>query len=920
MTLKKILLLVISLASFLTASAQVGIGTTNPDASSILDLTSTSKGFLPPRMTTTDRDAIASPSEGLVVFNTTKQCLEIYNLAETTWKSLCGDESSSAEFSPDCATLSVNGTYYTGVELDGGTNYISLNVNVTELGSYAVLCNAGGMVFVDSGTFSALGTQQIILRGQGFPANQGLNYLSFAINNTVCSAVVNVQNGLAIVSSCGTATLSGQVIAGQTYASGDLSLTLDGINYTGGDVYGISTSDVNGIALSSPLQGSFSSVSPATLELEITGTPLIPGNTVLNYEINTQSGCTVTVPVTSGTGLASGVTCTGTLSGTYQVATAMTASNTKVISLTVSTTGTFNLRTNTENGVYFSVNYTAGATGAQNVTLTATGTPLASGTYTYTVNVSNAATTFVSCAFNVTFAVPSGFPNFDTPRCAPLGAAYTYVKASNTQASDFFFFFYIGTTTNRLKNRPFALYGSAKAVKMSADGLTLVVGAMGEDATTAGGQINNGATNQGATYIYTRANTTPAFAFQAYIKATNGGANDYFGNSIDISNDGNTVIIGATGEDGNGTGVNPVDNNSSAGSGAAYVFTRSGSTWSQLAYLKANNTAASDYFGYNVAVSGDGNRFAVSAMYEDGSSIGVNGADNNSANNAGAVYVFNRSGSTITFGSRVKSNNIGADDYFGASLDLDDAGTTLAVGAPTEDGSGLNVNPASNNSFKAAGAAYTFFFNGTTWAQQAYIKPSNTTANQRFGYDVSLAGNGNRLVVGAPEEDGTLVASTGTTNSGAVYLYERSGSTWTTKQRIKADNFGASDAFGFRVQYSNDGTTIAVGSPWEDTSVAAATCTTFTPNNSLADSGAVYLFKDNVSSFIQSGFVKMRTESTASAGATASDYLGYSVTLSGDGKSVATGMPSEDGSSMNVNNAINNGAGVSGAVMVFTAN
>ena len=103
-----------------------------------------------------------------------------------------------------------------------------------------------------------------------------------------------------------------------------------------------------------------------------------------------------------------------------------------------------------------------------------------------------------------------------------------------------------------------------------------------------------------------------------YIKASNTGAFDFFGISINLSRDGNTLAVGASTEDSNATGINNGNqaNNLTNASGVVYVFTRSGTTWIQQAYIKASNTGAGDQFGQSVSLSGDGNTLAVGAFGE----------------------------------------------------------------------------------------------------------------------------------------------------------------------------------------------------------------------------------------------------------------------------------------------------------------
>jgi hypothetical protein len=174
---------------------------------------------------------------------------------------------------------------------------------------------------------------------------------------------------------------------------------------------------------------------------------------------------------------------------------------------------------------------------------------------------------------------------------------------------------------------------------------------------------------------------------------------------------GDTVVIGAYGEDSGATGVdgNQGDNSASR-AGAAYVFTRSGVTWSQQAYLKASNTEADDNFGIPVAVSGD--TVVIGAYGEDSGATGVDGnQSDNSAEDSGAAYVFTRSGATWSQQAYLKASNTEADDYFGRAAAV--SGDTVVVGAYDEDSSATGVGgDQSDNSASASGVAYVFRSDG----------------------------------------------------------------------------------------------------------------------------------------------------------------------------------------------------------------
>jgi hypothetical protein len=141
-----------------------------------------------------------------------------------------------------------------------------------------------------------------------------------------------------------------------------------------------------------------------------------------------------------------------------------------------------------------------------------------------------------------------------------------------------------------------------------------------------------------------------------------------------------------------------------------YVFVRNGNAWTQQAYIKASNTGKEDWFGSRLTMSGDGNTIAVGAQLEDSVAKGINGKQNDeSAQEAGAVYIFSRSGSTWNQTHYLKGSNTEAFDEFGSSVSLSRDGRRIAVGARNEASSakGINGNQA-DNSVPESGAVYVF--------------------------------------------------------------------------------------------------------------------------------------------------------------------------------------------------------------------
>lgn len=252
-----------------------------------------------------------------------------------------------------------------------------------------------------------------------------------------------------------------------------------------------------------------------------------------------------------------------------------------------------------------------------------------------------------------------------------------------------------------------------------------------------------------ATRVYTVVvNRAPTVLQRAYGKASNTGEYDNFGWVVSLSGD--TLAIGAPYENSSATGIDGNQADESApSSGAVYVFVRTGSTWSQQAYLKASNTGTGDVFGWAVSLSGE--TLAVGAPHEASSAAGVGGDQaDDSAADSGAVYVFVRTGTSWSQQAYLKASNTGPGDSFGMAVSL--SGETLAVGAPFEDSSA--TGPGGDQADDSAidpGAAYVFTRAGVTWTQEAYLKASNTDSSDYFGASVSLSGDS--LAVGAWSED-----------------------------------------------------------------------------------------------------------------------------------------------------------------------
>ena len=350
-----------------------------------------------------------------------------------------------------------------------------------------------------------------------------------------------------------------------------------------------------------------------------------------------------------------------------------------------------------------------------------------------------------------------------------------------------------------------AQFGNAVAI----DGGTMVVGAQ-FDGTTA--------SQAGAAYVFVLNNGN--WTQQAVLLANDGAVADKFGESVAIS--GNTIVVGAFQDD---TGF--------ANGGSAYVFTRSGTTWTFQQKLTPALMAANDEFGNDVGITGD------SII------VGSHLADLPSNADAGAAYVFQRSGTTWTELQKLTpSAGMGGPilgDNFGESVAMSNG--KAAIGASGDD------SPET-----AAGAVYIFTESGGLYGLQQKLTIPNGTNGDRFGSSVAIENN---LLIGGAREDSPVVGQTG---YGAAYIYEFIGASWVSQGKITASDGAAFDRFGWSVAVSND--TIAVGAREDDTTVGA-------------DAGSAYIFSRNGNGWSE-------TQKIAPTDTFNSDRFGVSVALSNE--------------------------------------
>ncbi|WP_111643173.1 FG-GAP repeat protein [Marinimicrobium alkaliphilum] len=404
--------------------------------------------------------------------------------------------------------------------------------------------------------------------------------------------------------------------------------------------------------------------------------------------------------------------------------------------------------------------------------------------------------------------------------------------------------------------------------------------------------------NVGAVYVFRM--TDNGWVQQALLEADNANAQHRFGSSISLSEDGNTIAVGAWRETSASLGINSESTHSVYAAGAAYVFEFEEDEWHQDAYIKPAFSHGSMRFGYRVALSQDGTRLAVSAPGDANQATGVDPEEEPSGNqpNVGGIFVFDKSDDWEQ-AAYLKASNAQPGDQFGFGLALSADGRTLVAGANLEASNATSINgDQDNNSAPNAGAAYVFVDNDG-WAQQAYLKPSNGRPFFFFGSSTALSADGDTLVVSATGDRNSGSGINDATpedqsapNAGAAYVFTRSSGEWSQQTYIKSSNTAEGQEFGSRISMSADGQWLAVSAVRE----RGIGCGVDADQDALegTNTGAVYLFSRADDSWEQYRYIKSPTTRNG-------QRFGHAVAFSADGSLMAVGVEREGSSATGIN-------------------
>jgi len=337
--------------------------------------------------------------------------------------------------------------------------------------------------------------------------------------------------------------------------------------------------------------------------------------------------------------------------------------------------------------------------------------------------------------------------------------------------------------------------------------------------------------NVGVVYIFLK--TSTGWTQEARLVASNEPANKWFGNSVAISANGSTIVVGA----GN-YNINPNV------AGSAYIFLRTGTTWTQVSKLAPNDGKKGDCFGGSVAISADGARVAIGAMWED---LG-------NTPRAGAVYIFSRSAYVWSQEAKLVASDRTSFANFGNSVSISGNGDKVIIGE----------YESKSQEIYRAGAAYIFSRNGVNWAQESKLVASDKAANDTFGYSVSISGDGSRVAIGSPNCD---IENAGC--AGAVYVFSHDNVTWVQEAKLTANDGNAYDNFGWSVSMSSDGARVAIG----------VRCSS--PAD-VVKAGAAYIFSWD-------GTMWSHKSKLVAGDKSINDFFGHSIAISSNGARVVIG-------------------------------
>ena len=339
--------------------------------------------------------------------------------------------------------------------------------------------------------------------------------------------------------------------------------------------------------------------------------------------------------------------------------------------------------------------------------------------------------------------------------------------------------------------------------------------------------------------VYVFAYSGISWTQEAMLTASDKATNSYFGTSIAISGDGTRLVVGAS----------HALPDALTESGAAYVYSRSNTTWSQETILFASDKVALDAFGHAVDIDTTGIRIAIGAI----------GADPGTLDAAGKVYIFSRAGALWSEEAMLTASDQAANDVFGSAVKLTGDANRIIIGAANK-----TVNTEVNH-----GQAYIFLRLGTAWTEEAILNDLVTTNILNFGISVSITSTGDRVIIGAHNSTAGDLS-----NAGLAYVFSQANAVWTQEAILQASIPETSAVFGQCVDISADGKMAIVTAPRSNP-------------DTIVEAGTVYIF-------LRNGLIWTEEAIVSASDKTTTDQFGFSAAISSAGRDLIVSSPYGD--------------------------
>ncbi|MGB1293900.1 MAG: hypothetical protein ACPG6V_00370 [Flavobacteriales bacterium] len=906
--------------------AQVGIGTTKIHDSAILEIESNTKGFLPPRMSQQKMMEILNPVEGLIVFNSTVNCLFFHN--GSIWVNTCtlGSAVQASISSLVCSGSGGNVTEYQGGVIND-TDVLTASsgklINVSYTGgngqSYPIESIASTGVTgltaevasgVLEGSTSALADGSVSFIITGTPSGHGV--ATFAVeflgqNNcgnidvTISQTPVPEIDNLLCSGSNNTKYLGGELVQGEPIPS-NAKIRIKYSNGNGIDYPAFTLTSTGDATLTASFPaGTLATGNGFFVSETITGTVSNLGVATFDVSFLGHNECSdKTINLISSDATIDNLICTGSNKTEYQNQGSDVVAGVEVLS---AENKRIKVRYANGNGQDYN-GASIASTGITGLTATLQAGTLGNNNGSVFFIITGTASSAGTATFPLEFLGHNECGDIDVTVASPPATIDNLVCTGSNkteyqnQGSEIMAGVEVLSSENkrikvRYANGNGQDYNGVSIASTGITGLTatLQAGTLGNSNGNVFFIISGTASSAGTATFPLEflghnecgdidvlvESSTPSTTPTQLIKANSIVNGRQFGQHLQVSADNSFMVVGTESE--------------VAGSslGALYTYTRNTSTdtWQFSNKINPPSGSTGHYgFGHNFTLTGDGQRLIASTPSGTSSSY------------SGEVFVYNRSGNSFVLNQTMTHPNSSlssTDVGFGRNVKVSESGNILVIAASHENVGGVTD----------AGRIYIYEYSGGTYTLKDSFNKTHSSNSENFGSStnfktlIDISNDDNTIAIGHSNDNSgsqTDQSNTSSSRSGAVFVYKKSGGNWSETQYVKASNIDSDDRFGCAVGLNNDGTILLVGAFYESGDGP-------TPNNDGSDNGAVYEYQLVGNSYVFQNYIKAPNTDSF-------DEFGRQLILNNAGDIICVTAPEEagDGTDLADNSLSSSGA------------